>query len=327
MKKMILTVAALVAVLMTAPALALEVNLIADGGDVTTAFNAGTVDVSSDGTNLTVVYTTIDGWELVETHLGIRTTALDGINVKDKGNVKVGKLSAAGEKTGRDFDPPVTTTTYTFLLADLQVGSDETIDIAAHAAIEWLEILGVPDDSLDRPEDDPNDILHEESAWGEGMEFADDRNWSMYFEFTLLLPDLVVSGVTLDAATVAEGGTLGFSYTVANIGGEGPAGMSTFDVAAYLSTDAVLDGSDTMILGPGGSSGSYSVWTYHLSVGWSSTHSVADGVIDAAPGTYYLIVDADTLPGQPPNFHPGVVEDDETNNWTASAAFTVTAVP
>ena len=60
---------------------------------------------------------------------------------------------------------------------------------------------------------------------------------------------------------------------------------------------------------------------------WSSSLSVTDGVIDAAPGTYYLIVDADTLPGQPPNFYPGVVEDDETNNWTASAAFTVTAVP
>ncbi len=140
-------------------------------------------------------------------------------------------------------------------------------------------------------------------------------------------PDLIVSEVTLDTTTVTEGGTLGFSYTITNIGGEGPAGNSTFDVAAYLSTDAVLDGSDTMVLGLGGSSGSYSVWTYHLDVGWSNSLYVNNGVIEASPGRYYLIVDADTLPGQPPNYYPGVVESDETNNWTASAAFTVTAVP
>ena len=136
----------------------------------------------------------------------------------------------------------------------------------------------------------------------------------------------MVSEIILDSDAIYADDYLKFTYTVENIGGEGPVGNSTFDVAGYLSNDAVLDGSDTMILGPGGSSGTYSVWTYHLSEGWSHSLYVEDGdITGTAPGTYYLIVDADTLPGLPPNNYPGVVESDETNNWTASAAFTVTA--
>lgn len=160
----------------------------------------------------------------------------------------------------------------------------------------------------------------EETAWGDGEQFNEKKSWAMYIEYTLM-PDLVVSNITLDSATIIDGDFLTFTYTVANIGGEGPIGNSVFDVAGYLSADAVLDGSDTMILGPGGSSGTYSVWTYHLAVGWSDSLSVSDGEITAGPGTYYLIMDADST-----NAYPGVAESDENNNSLA-VQFEVVAAP
>lgn len=190
--------------------------------------------------------------------------------------------------------------------------------IAAHAVVEVLEWDEVEVEWV---------LLDEETAWGEGTEFAVDRNWSMYFEYTIPLPDLIVAKIILDTAQIYADAPLAFTFTIENIGGEGPAENPTFDVAGYLSTDAVLDGSDTMILGPDGSSGTYSVWTYHLSVGWSNSHYVDDGdITGTAPGMYYLIVDADTTPGEAPNFYPGVEESDEDNNWLA-IEFEVLAPP
>jgi hypothetical protein len=138
------------------------------------------------------------------------------------------------------------------------------------------------------------------------------------------LPDLIISSIDSLPASIQPGGTGQVCYTVRNIGSEGPSGNSTFDVAMYLSQDATLDPSDIEL--PWG----YSAWTYHLSVAWSS--GVCDSVwfVDArgnpiTPGTYYLIVVADAKPGQPPNYYPGVVESNESNNWTASTT-TITVV-
>lgn len=167
----------------------------------------------------------------------------------------------------------------------------------------------------------------EETAWGDGTEFNEKKSWAMYIEYETTDPDLVVSEIILDSDEIYHDDPLAFTYTVENVGGEGPPGNSVFDVAGYLSTDAVLDGSDTMILGPGGSSGSYSAWSYHLAVGWSADGDVDDGdITGTSPGTYYLIVDADTTPGEPPNYYPGVVESDEDNNWLA-IQFTVLSPP
>jgi len=130
--------------------------------------------------------------------------------------------------------------------------------------------------------------------------------------------DLIVSEIILDADAIYADEPLAFTYTVKDIGCEDQIGVYTFDVGGYLSTDNVLDDSDTLILGSGGSSGTYSVWTYYLYRGWSSSHHVIDGdMTGTAPGTYYLIVDADTEPGEPPNYYSGVVEINEDNNWLA----------
>lgn len=132
-------------------------------------------------------------------------------------------------------------------------------------------------------------------------------------------PDLVVSSVL---SVDVFGGAATLTYTVANIGGPSPdlPGNSTFDVAVYLSDDAVLDASDVL------AGWLTSVWQWPLVTGWSQTFTV-DGPLPTGtlPGTYHLIVVADAFPGQPPNYYPGVVESNEANNWTASPAFTVTS--
>ncbi len=130
-------------------------------------------------------------------------------------------------------------------------------------------------------------------------------------------PDLIVDAIDLGTDEVLEGDVLPYSYTVANIGGEGPAGDSLFDVATYLSADQFLDAADIEL------AAGYSAWSYHLGVGWSQSWTEDDVTIPAGPGTYYLIVLADAKPGLPPNYYPGVVESDETNNWKASPPFTV----
>ena len=127
------------------------------------------------------------------------------------------------------------------------------------------------------------------------------------------LPDLVVSSLNLQTTAVNPGGLITYTYTISNIGGEGPTGISTFDVAGYLSSDAVLDAGDLEL------GGGYSVWTYHLTAGWSQSRTESDVVIPntVPPGSYYLIVVADAKPGLPPNFYPGVSEANESNNWRA----------
>lgn len=154
----------------------------------------------------------------------------------------------------------------------------------------------------------------EETAWGDGARFVDRGNWATYIEYQIIqLPDLVVTEVIPGNI---DNGTLYFSYTVANTGGEGPSGNSIFDVAAYLSADNQLDGSDIELVW------GYCVMTYHLDVGWSHTRDDNAPLAQPQvipPGDYYLIILVDAKPGQPPNFYPGVVESNETNNWKASS--------
>ena len=126
------------------------------------------------------------------------------------------------------------------------------------------------------------------------------------------MPDLVVSEIILHSDEISPGDILEYTYTVANIGGEGPDDDSIFDVATYLSTDEYFDADMDIELDWG-----YSAWEYHLDVGWSESYTENDVAIDAAPGTYYLIVVTDAKPGEPPNYYPGVVESNEDNNWRA----------
>ncbi|MHC4537664.1 MAG: hypothetical protein ACYS6K_27335, partial [Planctomycetota bacterium] len=140
-------------------------------------------------------------------------------------------------------------------------------------------------------------------------ESNENNNWTAaMFTAPELLPDLVVSDTTID---ISGNGLVNYTYAITNIGAEGPAGNSTFDVATYFSTDDIFDDGDTRV------AGSYGVWTYHLSEGWSQSQTKSTTVA-LPPGDYYLITVADVSPNLPPNYWPGVDEADEENNWTAT---------
>jgi len=129
-------------------------------------------------------------------------------------------------------------------------------------------------------------------------------------------PDLVVSAASVSTAmvSIAAGGTIAYCVTVANTGAAVSGGTSVFDVAAYFSTDTVLDATDPLW------AGGYSSWEYQLTAGFSREACVTAALGGTPPpaGSYYLIFKADAFPGQGPNFFPGVVESDENNNWRAT---------
>jgi len=143
------------------------VDLLADQ-----TIEAGTVTVSNDDVNLYVTYETIDGWELVETHLAI-ATSLEDIPQTKKGNPIPGKFTYSME-----HDPAVTVYTYTLPLQD-----DGTLYIAAQAEVQKavLDELGEP-----TYDDEGNQIFQTETGWGEGSDFA-GNNWAMYFTFVVVV--------------------------------------------------------------------------------------------------------------------------------------------
>jgi hypothetical protein len=118
--------------------------------------------------------------------------------------------------------------------------------------------------------------------------------------------------VSLFTSSVSPGGSISYSFTRENIGGEGPSGISTWDHMGYLSLDTQYDSSDIAL------PWTFSVSTYHLSPGWSNSLTKTKPIpSDVPPGSYHLIFREDI--GGPPNNYPGVVESNENNNWKASA--------
>ena len=186
-KTLIAALALVVLMMMTGTASALTtVDLIADGGDALTEVDVGEVEVEIVGLNLVVTFTTTDDWEITATHLGVKTVEYDGINMKPNGNVSPGKFTAGAGKTGVEHDS-LTTYTYNIPLiplfpdSGLPVGPFD-VDVAAHADVRFWENAG-----LDGISDNDDDVYREETAWGEGDQFAPDRNWAMYIEIQLEL--------------------------------------------------------------------------------------------------------------------------------------------
>jgi hypothetical protein len=158
MNKLVLLSALMIAIIGTFGTVSAEVyNLTADGGDEMTAFKVGEVEVTNDTDSLYVTYRiTESGWLLNETHLHIANESEEGIPQTKKGNPKVGQFDYSEEHV-----PCVEEYTYEIPLN----GLSGEVYIAAHAAVDGT-------------------TTHE-SAWGEGVEFNDDRNWAMYFTYTI----------------------------------------------------------------------------------------------------------------------------------------------
>ena len=144
------------------------VDLIA-GGDL----DIGNVTVWNNTENIYVEFTTTGDWCMIETHMHIATLVADIPQTK-KGNPKPGKFEYFG-----DYDPCDTEVVFT-IQNDYQTG-DEVI-IAAHAAVQEPILDGDGNPILDS---EWNPTYRYESAWGNGTEFAEDRNWAMYFTYTL----------------------------------------------------------------------------------------------------------------------------------------------
>lgn len=93
----------------------------------------GTVEISGDGTNITVTYNLIDGWCMTESHLAIETDTAAIPHTKT-GNPVPGQF-----EYGETYDSCTTTDTFTVALADIPAGVGDTLFIAAHAAVKLVE--------------------------------------------------------------------------------------------------------------------------------------------------------------------------------------------
>ena len=146
---------------------------------------AGTVTVSYDGGVLCVLYETEGDWKLVETHFIIAASP-EEIPQTKKGNPKVGHFPYGDDELGEyDAEDNLIGGADSYeecIELELEVG---TYIIAAHASLLNLDNIvdSVPDTDPAVP------IYQQETGWGEGEEFADDRNWAMYFIFEVLEED------------------------------------------------------------------------------------------------------------------------------------------
>ena len=158
------------------------VQLVADGGDVSTEVVVGTVTAQYTAGNLAVTYTiTLGNWYLDATHLDVQSS-LAGFPTGKKGNPKVGNFAY-------DMDHAVGTTTYTYNIS-MTIAEDETVCIAAHADVVDPDAILVDPTPGDPGSGDEYYEDREETAWGRGLQFADDRGWAMYFEFEYdVIPD------------------------------------------------------------------------------------------------------------------------------------------
>lgn len=167
------------------------VDLIADGRAELPdqPIKAGTVTVSNDGTNLSVMYNlTLAPWLLGETHVAVGIMDADdnlvGIPMTGSGNPKVGKFPYS-----KEHDPittPITQYEEKIPLADLETALQEALDdetfellpgteicVAAHAEIVIVDLV-----------DGVLGIVEDETGWGDGEPFP-GNNWATYIKYTI----------------------------------------------------------------------------------------------------------------------------------------------
>lgn len=129
--------------------------------------DAGTVCVSSDGTDLFVTYVTTGGWELTEAHLWVGANTADMPQTK-QGNPKIGNFPGnSGDITGEIFYE------FTISLADLGFfypSVDVVYFLAAHAALQ---------------RDNGDGTFQTETGWGDGSRFVERGMWGTFSSFTL----------------------------------------------------------------------------------------------------------------------------------------------
>jgi len=298
MKKTLLILVAVAVVQMAGPASAVE--LIADGGDPLTALDVGEVTVTNDATNLIVTITIDTGdWEFLESHVHV-AEAVGDIPQTKNGNAKPGKFDY-DESDATTADP--TEHVYTIPLADIGDGvvPGDDIVVAVHTSIGYVDDNGTPDDPLD-------DIEYEETAWGEGPEIADGRDWAMYIEYNIGLPDLIVAELSV-LSYDEELNTIAYSFTIQNVGTAAADG-DLVAVQAFVSADAIFNNGNDLAAG-----GTYlfpSPGLLYPGDTFSATFSsgIPDGDFTVAAYPYLVMM---------VDWAEAVVESDETNNTRATS--------
>ncbi len=131
---------------------------------------------------------------------------------------------------------------------------------------------------------------------------SDEMNNALANTITISKPDLRVASLEATPSTLAAGGTLTVTDSVAATGGA----TGGFWVRFYLSADPTVTTADTYIGGR---------WVSGLASGATSTATTAIPLSPTVTGTYYVgaIADADG----------GVAESDETNNALAGNVITI----
>ncbi len=129
----------------------------------------GVISVYNDATDLHVTYTVDAPWVLIGTHLSV-ATVLAEIPQNKNANPKVGKF-----EYGEGELASLTTVTYDIPLPEGYGCEDgEDLFIAAHAKVQ-MPIEG----AIEEP------FFLTESAWGNGTQFNESKNWAMYFGYDI----------------------------------------------------------------------------------------------------------------------------------------------
>lgn len=138
--------------------------LIAGGGNVVSAIDAGDVLVWNDAENLYVKYLTAEGWCLTETHLHIAISLGDipqknGNPIPGQFDISRFLICAISDEIG-------------IPLENFDLAPGDMIYVASHASL----VENLPVEYSDGP--------LEETAWGDGEPFA-GANWATYFTYTV----------------------------------------------------------------------------------------------------------------------------------------------
>ena len=126
--------------------------------------HVGNVAVCNDADNLYIQVTTMNGWAMTETHLAVEKQ-LDLIPQNGGGNPKIGLFDYQ-----RTYIPSIQEETYRINLSEAGIVEGDEIYIAVHAVVQLTDEFG--------------NLLQQETAWGDGEEFA-GRSWATYFTYTL----------------------------------------------------------------------------------------------------------------------------------------------
>ncbi|WP_455376959.1 hypothetical protein [Petrachloros mirabilis] len=134
--------------------------------------NVGTVCVDNDLSNLTVTYTTANGWTLEETHLFVGMSSAD-VPKTQTGNPKIGLFPYGADSLAAG----TTTSTITIPLGDFGAGGtpcvSKTLTVAAHAVVVKVNSDG---------------SIRRETAWGNGTRFTTKGSWATYFTYQTQCP-------------------------------------------------------------------------------------------------------------------------------------------